>query len=333
MDYKKKTLTGIPYKPRKKNRPPKRSVKLAHRNIENLRTVESHYSKTKMSGRRYLPYKTTLKYLWETYKKDMIAKHEPYVKFSTYKKIFKLYNIGKKPPKVDVCNFCTISENKIKTFKNQHNVINWQNEQQKLDLHKRRADRGYTFLRSYKGPNVKRKRTAGENYRPNQAAICIDLAQARTIPQLNTSVAFYKRKLMAYNCGIHNLNTGTGHMFVWPENLAKRGSNEVASCLYKYIDNCINQKIKELVIFSDNCAGQNKNFNLVLACLRLIQQGRFKKVTHIFMTAGHSYMPCDRDFGVISRELKNEEIYTFKLKSSQKKSKLPTKPQNFRYMK
>ena len=64
---------------------------------------------------------------------------------------------------------------------------------------------------------------------------------------------------MAYNCGIDNLNTGTGHMFVWPENLAKRGSNEVTKCLYQYIDNYRNKKVKELVIFSDNCAGHNKS--------------------------------------------------------------------------
>ena len=30
------------------------------------------------------------------------------------------------------------------------------------------------------------------------------------------------------------------------------------------------------------------------------------------MTAGHSYMHCDRDFGVISRDLKNESTPSFK---------------------
>ena len=191
----------------------------------------------------------------------------------------------------------------MKKMETDNNITGVTEKRRALDLHLKRADCGYTMLKRFK-PH-------GEYHRQNQACLCIDLAQTRPIPKLVTNMAFYSRKVNAYNCGIHDLNTGKGHMFMWPENVAKRGSNEVASCLYKYIETYVNPKIKELVIFSDNCAGQNKNLNITLACLRLIQKKRFSKITHIFMVAGHSYMDCDRDFGHISRKLKGQELFGF----------------------
>ena len=276
---------------------------MAHKFIQEVETIESHYSKTKKSGRRYLRNGVTKKKLWRNHREKMREINIPCVKYETFRKIFRLYNIGKTPPKVDVCNFCTIIRNLIKKYESEMNLNEATRNITKMDVHLRRSERAYDLLKRFK-PH-------GENYKANQACICIDLAAAQPIPKLPASCAFYCRKISAYNCGIHNLNTGKGHMFVWPENLAKRGSNEIASCLYKYIEDCVSKEIKDLVIFSDNCAGQNKNLNITLACLRLIQAERFRTITHIFMVAGHSYMDCDRDFGCLARSLKGKSIHSF----------------------
>lgn len=87
-------------------------------------------------------------------------------------------------------------------------------------------------------------------------------------------------------------------MYVWDEVTAKRGSIEVASCLLKYItdhQNCEDET--DVLLLSDNCAGQNKTINIILLCLRLLHQKRFCNISHVFLVPGPAYLPCDRHLG------------------------------------
>ena len=145
-----------------------------------------------------------------------------------------------------------------------------------------------------------------EDTDPDKLCICFDLQKTLPTPKLTSNIAYYKRKMWTYNLAITNIKTGKSVMHMWDEVTAKRGSNEVASCLVKYIEAYLNEypDTTELVMFSDNCAGQNKNKNITLACLRLIYKGAVFNIIHIFLVLGHSYMPCDRTFGVIETRLR-----------------------------
>ena len=88
--------------------------------------------------------------------------------------------------------------------------------------------------------------------------------------------------------------------------MAMKGSNEINSCLLKWIELNKSDGFKDLVIFADNCAGQNKNIYVVLNCLRLLQLGDFDSIKIEFMVAGHSYMPCDRAFGSIEKKIRKQ---------------------------
>ena len=97
---------------------------------------------------------------------------------------------------------------------------------------------------------------------------------------------------------------------MWNESEAKRGSSEIASCLLHYVRNYISEDVNKLVVFSDNCGGQNKNVNLLLFYLRLIHQERLNFIKHYYMTPGHSFLPCDRDFGNFELFLKGKKVYS-----------------------
>lgn len=101
-------------------------------------------------------------------------------------------------------------------------------------------------------------------------------------------------------------------MYVWDKVTAKCSSVKVASCLLHYLENNHDPATeKKLVLVSDNCAGQNKNINMVLTCLRLVHGGKFDSVRHVFLVPRHSYMPCDRQFGNNELKLlKHPNIYT-----------------------
>lgn len=64
-------------------------------------------------------------------------------------------------------------------------------------------------------------------------------------------------------------------------------------------------------MFSDACGGQNRNHTLVAFFLALVAIGRFKKIYQYFPVRGHSFLQCDRNFGVAKRKIRKlDRIYT-----------------------
>ena len=316
------TDTAIPCKDsRGQHNQETEKTRIVHQDIQSLATTETHYTKSKETGRRYLPFQTTIKSLYKAYLKRQISENpgKPTVSYSQYLKIFNAYNIGIAPPLTDTCNNCNLLKNKIDELreKEPNNLEALNINKRDLNLHKFRAKRVVRLYNTFLPPE-RRSKFYNEklklkyDYKPNRLVICMDLAQARPIPQITESLAYYKRKLMLYIFGIYDVINDVSYMFTWTEVEAKRGSNEIASCLSVFIDKFVSPHIDNLVIFSDNCAGQNKNINIVLSCLRFIHSNRFKKIDHVFMMSGHSYMPCDRDFGFISRSIKGETIPSYR---------------------
>ncbi|KAG0722412.1 hypothetical protein GWK47_006039 [Chionoecetes opilio] len=174
-------------------------------------------------------------------------------------------------------------------------------QQAKLDDHQREAKKAQDYMKRLQDDND-----------PKTRAVCIDLQQILPTPKLHTSAAYYRRTLWTYNFCIHNLKTSESTMFVWNETVAKRGSIEVASCLKKWLElESAKGDFGRLVVISDNCAGQNKNINLVLMYLRELHSKCLFEVNHVYLVPGHSYMACDRAFSNIERKITNQGvIYT-----------------------
>lgn len=101
-------------------------------------------------------------------------------------------------------------------------------------------------------------------------------------------------------------------MQTWTEDVAGRGSTEVVSSLWNFVQTYENVKAKEqLIVWSDSCAGQNKNFQMICFYQLLILKGVFKVIDHKFPEVGHTYLDSDRDFGRIEKILrKHSNIYT-----------------------
>jgi hypothetical protein len=67
------------------------------------------------------------------------------------------------------------------------------------------------------------------------ACLSFDFEQNLPLPHIPTNDIFYLRQLWVYVFGIHDCATNEASMFVWPESIAHRGSNEVVSCLHQYL--------------------------------------------------------------------------------------------------
>nr|CAI5833893.1 unnamed protein product [Callosobruchus analis] len=108
-------------------------------------------------------------------------------------------------------------------------------------------------------------------------------------------------------------NLSFANFFTWTEDVAHRGSSEVCSFLLTMLEyNKIfhDNAISHLILWTDSCAGQNKNFLIICLYQYLILKGIVKTIDHKLPEVGHSYLDSDRDFGRIEKILRrHENIY------------------------
>ncbi|XP_064085627.1 uncharacterized protein LOC135200853 [Macrobrachium nipponense] len=277
--------------------------------IKKLPTMTSRYSRAKSPNRVYMESNLSVVKLYDMYVKFMKEEHPnvDIVSINFYSNVFRteFNNIGFVPPVVDMCNTCDLLTASIEKYERvgceQAQFEEMQREFRELDAHKVLATHARTVLYSFSSSDS-----------DDFMALCFNLRQALPTPKLSTSVAFYKRKLWTYNFCVFNLKTQKSTMYIWDEVTARRGSCEIMSCVNHYIEANHVARQKKLVLFSDNCARQNKNIIMILGCLRLMHSKRFARIEHYFMVSGHAYMPCDHQFGYIEVRLRRESTISSK---------------------
>ncbi|CAH2012872.1 unnamed protein product [Acanthoscelides obtectus] len=224
------------------------------------------------------------------------------VKQTTYRKIFCTeYNFGFKLPKSDTCKICDESKIKLDIAKSNND----DKEEQRLT----------TFLNSHKirskaMQDLLKLETERSENTTNVYVISFELQQAMPIPKLTTGPAFYCRKVYLYNLEVHDYTAEQGHMFLWTENQANRGSDDVACVLFKFLKD--KKDVGHLVVFTVNCPGQSKNWLLMAFSLQLIKETCFKTITHHFLVTGHTHLSSDRDFALIEKRHRKyaPEVYS-----------------------
>ncbi|CAH0558686.1 unnamed protein product [Brassicogethes aeneus] len=276
------------------NRIPLEQVQSVHDHIKAFPKYVSHYSRKKNPNRIYLNHDISISGLYKDFYLDWCKERNIMpVREDRYRRIFcNEYNIGFKLPKSDTCHTCDSLNILIRNEENNKNEEEVKKLKTQLELHHRKADAMQNNLKE----EVKSAKANN-----NKLVIAFDLQQTLPTPSLTVGPAFYLRKAWTYNLGVHDCVTGKGSMFMWTESTAKRGSEEIASIILKYIFSRTATGQNELVIFTDNCGGQNKNWLIMSLWLQLVREGKFKSVEHRFLVSGHTYLPCDRDFALIEK--------------------------------
>lgn len=132
-----------------------------------------------------------------------------------------------------------------------------------------------------------------------------DLQKALEMPVIQTSEVYYKRQLWLYNCGIYDEVKKTCYMYNWNESIASRGSQEIASCLFKHLIKFLPKDTQKIILWSDACSGQNRNIKMSLMLKKFLCMWDHTALTSIeqhFFVSGHSYNSCDRSFGLIEKQ-------------------------------
>ena len=139
-----------------------------------------------------------------------------------------------------------------------------------------------------------------------------DFQQNLPTPKLTVGKQFYLRLLWTFLFGIYSAFTRILTAYMWNELVARRGANDVVSCLYHFITK---QRLgrtgaKWSIWWADNCPGQNKNNCVIWFFQELIRSRIYSRIDYKFLVVGHTYGPTDRKFGNIEKYLRRiETVY------------------------
>ncbi|XP_038218901.1 uncharacterized protein LOC119837403 isoform X1 [Zerene cesonia] len=267
--------------------------------IDAIPRIESHYTR-QTSTREYIDGAKSIKDIFKDFKESQEKNNKPYGKYCTFYNIFtKEYNISFYYPRKDQCDLCL-------------QYANSNNEQKNLM-------RG-TFDAHLEEKTLSRQDKYNDRCKINEnnKVLVFDLQAVLQSPRGNTSAFFYKSKLNSYNFTITLLNQKVDgqmrdsdvHAYFWNETDAKRGANEIGSCLLDCFDKiCQESRLSDgdglnLILYSDNCTGQNKNKYIVALYLYAVTHLNIASITHKFLIKGHTQNEGDNAHSLIEKEIK-----------------------------
>jgi hypothetical protein len=267
--------------------------------IESFPVKYVHYY-NKDASSYYLDEKLNVKIMHTLYEQkypDHPVKYKFYLKY--FQENFSL-SFGRK--QIDVCGLC--EELQIK-LKNPHLNDNAKRiYQADIEIHKTQANKFYKKIQEVE--------TKCKND-PNVYGIAFDFMQNLPLPHIPVQEIFYLRQLWLYEFCIYDLKTGKSVFYSYCEGVANKGPNEVCTFVLDYIKNNIGNEAKELHLFSDGCAGQNRNHAMIRLLLSLVAElgSNIDAIQYYLPKRGHSFLPNDRMFGTAKRHIrKNDRIYT-----------------------
>ena len=261
------------------------------KHLKSIPAYESHSRRD--SSKLYLPSHLTISELYKEYKTN--CNRTP-VSRCLYEKEFHKMNLRIKKPHVDTCQLCDKLSLQLKLSGDPL-------FQTQLSEHHEEADKAYDAKSLDK--------TLSKND-PSRKTITFDMQQCLPTPLLRNSISFYKRQLWTFNMTVHDCDSGNVFCFLWHECVAGRGANDVGSCIYHYLVNQLDPKVKHLTMYSDSCGGQNRNSYIAVMCMTALQNSpNLETIDHKFLIPGHTHMESDVDHSVIEKKKKkyNGEIH------------------------
>lgn len=289
------------------NKIPDHIITKVDEHIQSFPAQVSHYSRNKNENVRYLSPDLSIRKMHRLYlekhEAEVFAKLEkgekckPTVTYDYYSRHFnENYKLSFGSPKSDTCQKCDTLENQIKFEKNEETLKTLKIEK---ELHLRKSEEFYKEM----SLKIKESKTNDKI-----EVLTFDFQQNLPLPVVPSGDVFYKRQLWVYNFTIYCASKGKSYCYMYNESTGKKGQNEVISMIDHFIKNEISSSVKELYLFSDNCSAQNKNMALMQYLYTLVKGYKmFDKIIHRYPEPGHSFLPCDRTFGVIEKERRKRE--------------------------
>lgn len=250
-----------------------------------------------------LPSADTKKRVYEKYCKAMSeVESSRIVGLSSFKNIWlKLVpHISPMKPSSDLCDTCRLNVRKIQRCVNTNdNDIAKSKALQEANDHLNDAKIQRSYYNEWRQKAKELEITSFKGVKGKFSVLSFDFAQQIHYPTNPQQVgpAFFKTARKCGIFGVHNeRNERQTNYLIDEADQVGKGADCVISLLHAYLETI---KADILILFADNCVGQNKNNALLHYLQWRVDTGRNKVIELNFMLAGHTKFGPDRGFGLI----------------------------------
>lgn len=208
--------------------------------VNSIDRVESHYTR-KDSKKLYLNNITSTAQMFRLYEEWCgwyPGKYTNKANKRQYRDIVNAnFNLAFHLPKKDRCDICHVFDNN--EFPNEE-------EKQRFIEHKEHKKKARALKNADKADGSTNEKLVVATF---------DFQKVLQTPHGEVSTFYYKRKLNAFNFTVYDVNKKAAVCYMWHEVIAKKGANEVSSCLYAFIKENAEKEVEEFRFWSNNCAG------------------------------------------------------------------------------
>ncbi|KAK3929130.1 hypothetical protein KUF71_002851 [Frankliniella fusca] len=213
-----------------------------------------------------------------------------------YRKVFRSYKLRFYKPKKDLCPKCLAWKHKAPGSRTPEGA-------DKMSVHLKQKQL------SYKLKDADTKFVQSADNRIELCVITRDLQKTMSTPKGENGEFYYKSKFTTYNFTVFVSGEQQGYCYTWDQTTGKKGCTEVTSCMWSFIKMQAVKGIKEIRIYSDNCAAQNKN--QYLFAMYVMASIRYNiKIVHRYLESGHTLLQCDSMHARIENSMKNEDVFS-----------------------
>nr|CAI5827869.1 unnamed protein product [Callosobruchus analis] len=205
--------------------------------LNELPKIPSHYCRSQSSKLYLEPIFKSQKEVFDVYVENCSESKIKPLSLTQFKKFFIKLNIGLFQPKKDQCDLCCMHE------------VNNISEEKWLEHQQMKED----ARREMKADTERAKLDK------SLMVITMDLQAVLLCPLLKASAIYRKKKLIFHNFTMFNNVTHEVTCYVWHEGEGNITANEFSSCIVDYIEKNCNEKLKEIILWSDGCTYQNRN--------------------------------------------------------------------------
>lgn len=258
---------------------------------------EAHYCRGK-SQRHYLAAELSINKMFKQYNDQQIEESLK-VKRGFFRRVFNTnYSLGFGSPRTDVCSTCLqlLEKIKLETDPTKRQLLMTEKR-----VHSLRAKAFFSLVKE-ESPDLK--------------TLSFDCEKNLALPKIPDQSTYYSRQIYLYNCTVvegsskSQLTQNNVFAYCWMENQFNKGANEISSIVYHRLMNTDLAGVQTVRLIADGCGGQNKNSIMLAMCSKWLVESapsNVKILELVFPIVGHSFIPPDRVFAQIEKEVRKRD--------------------------
>lgn len=254
--------------------------------FEKLEKMDSHYCR-RDSKKKYIAATFRSKAeLFEEYKKYIVENgYGQSVSYFTFSQFFDEQNLALFMPRKDQCDLCIgFKAGQVTESRYNLHIERKVRAQEEKDFDKKAALEGRRHV------------------------FTMDKQAVKLSPDTNASAIYFKTRLQVHNFTIYNLMNHYCTNYWWDETEGDLSASSYASCVIQHLQtHCLSDTLP-IILFSDGCGGQNRNYFLSNALSNFAIKHN-KIIEQKWLEKGHTQMECDSAHAKIEKKLKKTTIY------------------------